>query len=260
MAILAHPDDESLGFGGSLALYASQGIETYVVTATRGDKGRYFDNENRPSDEEVGQAREKELHAAARELGVTEVSFLDYPDKYLDAADPKEAIGRIVSHLRRVRPQVVMTFGPDGAYGHPDHIAISQLTASAIVAAADASYDNGWQPHAVAKLYHNAWPAAVWKLYQQAFKKLVSNVDGVERQVSPWPEWMLTTLVDASAHWQTVWRAIHQHKSQMAMYSKLEELTPEQHQRLWGDQYFYRVFSLVNGGRTRETDLFEGLR
>ena len=66
-----------------------------------------------------------------------EVSLLDYHDQHLDRADPREAIAGIVGHLRRVRPDVVVTFGPDGAYGHPDHIAISQFTTAAIVAAAD---------------------------------------------------------------------------------------------------------------------------
>jgi hypothetical protein len=97
-------------------------------------------------------------------------------------------------------------------------------------------------------------------LYQRAFKKLTSTVDGVERQVNPWPEWMLTTRVDARANWQTVWSAIRKHETQMAVYKTLGELTPEQHASLWGDQFFYRVFSLVNGGRRVETDLFEGLR
>lgn len=260
MAVLAHPDDESLGVGGSLAHYAAQGVETFVVTATRGERGRYFDNSARPSDDEVGAVRERELRAAARELNISEVSLLDYRDSELDAADPAQAIGRIVAQLRRVRPQVVVTFSQDGAYGHPDHIAISQLTVAAVVAAADAAYETDAAPHRVAKLYYFAWPRSLWDLYQRVFKKLVSKVDGIERQVNPWPEWMLTTRVDARPHWAKVWRAIQCHETQMAIYRQLGALTPEQHATLWGDQYFYRVFSFVNGGRRTEHDLFEGLR
>lgn len=189
------------------------------------------------------------LRAAARELGVREVVLLGYHDKELDATDPAEARARIATHIDRIRPQVVITFGPDGAYGHPDHIAISQLTAAAIAAAT----------HRVSKFYYLAWPARLWDLYQHVFKKLVSNVDGVERQVSPWPEWMLTTHVDAREQWPKVWRAVQCHKTQMATYQKLGDLTPAQHATLWGEQTFYRVFSLVNGGRRTETDLFEGL-
>ncbi len=110
MAVLAHPDDESLGTGGSLAKYGSEGVETYVVTATRGERGRYHDGTESPGPEAMGRIREQELLDAADALGVEEVSFLDYMDGDLDRVDPNEAIGKIVQHLRRVRPQVVLTF------------------------------------------------------------------------------------------------------------------------------------------------------
>ena len=140
MCVLAHPDDESLGTGGALALCAAEGVATYLVTATRGERGRFGDSKESPGLEIVGKTREAELLAAAKELGVREVRFLDYVDGDLDKADPAEAVGRIAGHLRRVRPHVVITFGPDGAYGHPDHIAISQLTTAAIACAADPSF------------------------------------------------------------------------------------------------------------------------
>jgi LmbE family N-acetylglucosaminyl deacetylase len=260
MAVLAHPDDESLGTGGTLAYYATRGVETYVVSATRGEAGRFFENQPRPSNEEVGRVREQELHAAARELGVHEVVILDYKDKELDQVDPFEAVSRIVREVRRVRPHVVITFPPDGAYGHPDHIATSQLTNAAMVAAEDPAFTPELQPHRVSKLYYIGWPQRIWDLYQLVFKKFVSTVDGVERQVQPWPDWLLSTRIDATAHWQTVWRAIQSHKTQMSMYRNLDRLTPEQHAILWGDQHFYRAFSFVNGGRQIETDLFDGIR
>jgi LmbE family N-acetylglucosaminyl deacetylase len=259
MAVLAHPDDESLGVGGTLAHYATSGVATCVVTATRGERGRYFDNTDRPDDDEVGRVREQELRAAALDLGVGDVALLGYRDGELDRAEPGEAVARIVVQLRRFRPHVVLTFGPDGAYGHPDHIAISQLTTAAVLAAADASFGEG-PAHRVAKLYFMGWPAPLWQLYQTAFRKLVSTVDGVERHATPWPDWALTTRIDARAHWQTVWRAVRRHATQMAVYGGLDQLTPEQHSMLWGEQYFYRVFSTVNGGRARESDLFAGLR
>ena len=86
------------------------------------------------------------------------------------------------------------------------------------------------------------------------------TVDGTVRKPSPWPDWMLTTVLDTSKVWPTVWRAINCHKTQMSIYKKLESLSADDHCSLWGTQEFYRVFSLVNGGRVRETDLFEGLR
>jgi len=263
LCVLAHPDDESLGTGGTLAKYASEGVETFVVTATRGERGRFGDVEPRPGPDVVGRAREAELRAAAGGLGVKEVSFMDYLDADLDQAPPQEVIEKIAGHVCRIRPQVVVTFGPDGAYGHPDHIAISQFTAAAIVrAAADSDEGSGSDrsAHAVSKCYHITWDEQNWTAYQLAFKKLSSKVDGVERLAVVHPSWLITTIVDASAHWETVWRAVQCHKTQMSVYGRLSELTPDEHKALWGRQSFYRVFSTVNGGRSRETDLFEGLR
>ena len=112
MCILAHPDDESLGTGGILAKYAAEGVETYLVTATRGERGWFGDEAEYPGLEELGRIREAELLDAAKVLGLQEVTFLDYVDGDLDQADPVEAINKIVGHLRRVRPHVVATFDP----------------------------------------------------------------------------------------------------------------------------------------------------
>ena len=250
MCVLAHPDDESLGTGGTLARYAAEGIDTYLVTATRGERGRFGDGGDRPSDAVVGETRDAELRAAATELGVREVTMLGYPDGALDAVDPVTAQEVIASHLRRVQPHVVITFGPEGAYGHPDHIAISQLTTAAI--------NRGGT--GVAKLYYIAWSAPTWSAYQAALKKLTVTVDGVERQVTPFPDWGITARVDTSAVAAVVWRAVQCHRTQMSIYRNLAQLPEAHHRALWGAQEFYRVFSLVNGGRARETDLFEGLR
>src|SRR5215217_8258643 len=114
MAVLAHPDDESLGLGGTLARYASEGIQVFLVTATRGENGRHGLSRS-SSPEQLGRVREAELVAASRVLGVSEVCFLDYTDGALDRVNPAEAMVKIASHIRRVRPHVVLTFGPEGA-------------------------------------------------------------------------------------------------------------------------------------------------
>src|SRR5499425_2568538 len=218
MAVLAHPDDESLGVGATLAKYASEGVEVFLVTATRGDRGRYrglpSDDPQHPGPSALASIRETELRAAASALGLSEVSLLDFRDQYLDRANPREAIAAIVQHIRRVRPQVVVTFGPEGAYGHPDHIAISQFTTAATICAADSGYccNNGPQgdrsPHRVAKLHYLAWRNDKWEAYQAAFRKLTSMVDGVQRQATPWPDWAVTTKIDTTAFWPIVWKAV----------------------------------------------------
>ena len=148
MCVLPHPDDETLGAGGALARYAAEGVGTYLVTATRGERGWWGPQAENPGLEAVGALREAELRCAAQALGLREVAFLDLIDGEVDRADPSKVIVALAGHLRRVRPQVVVTFGPDGVYGHPDHIALSQLTAAAVVAAADAAFAaEGGGPH-----------------------------------------------------------------------------------------------------------------
>ncbi len=262
MCMLAHPDDESLGIGGTLARYAAEGIETYLVTATRGERGWWGDEKDYPGLEAMGKTREAELLAAAQVLGIRQVSFLDYIDGDLDQADPAEAVAKAVGHLRRVRPQVVVTFGPDGGYGHPDHIAISQFTTAAIVCAADPHYAHAKEltPHRVSKLYYKVWTNEEGAAYESVFGDLVMHVDGAERRGVGWPAWAFTTRIDTAAYWQTVWQAVSCHRSQLPGYSKLANLSEEHHKGLWGWQGYYRAFSLVNGGRTVESDLFAGLR
>ncbi len=267
LAVLAHPDDESLGFGGTLARYAAEGLETYLVTATRGERGRFGSLGKGADPAEVGRVREAELRAAAAVLGIREVSILSYPDGAVDQVEATTALRAVVSDIRRIQPDVIVTFGPEGAYGHPDHIAISQFTTAAIVCAADCGYrvDDGSQarslpPHRVGKLYYLAWRSNKWQAYQAAFRKLTSTVDGVERQAAPWPDWAVTTEIDTSAYWPTVWKAVCSHQTQLSIYERLENLTDDQQTALWGSQEFYCAYSSVNGGRELETDLFEGLR
>lgn len=267
LAVLAHPDDESLGFGGTLAKCAAEGIETHLVTATHGQGGRFRglpqDSPEHPGADALAVIREQELRAAAAVLGVRSVTMLGYVDRHLDAAPPREVVGRIAAQVRRVRPQVVITFDPEGAYGHPDHIAISQFAAAAVVAAADPSHAGegaDLAPHATSKFYFVAWPESAMAAYEAAFRRMISHVDGVDRESRPWPDWSITTVIDTRAHWDTVWRAVSCHESQITAYEKLATLTPGHHEALWGWQSFYRVFSTVNGGRAREADLFEGLR
>lgn len=261
MCVLAHPDDESLGNGGILAKYAAEGVETYLVTATRGERGWFGDESDYPGLEALGKRREAELLAAASVLGIRRVQFLDYLDGELDQAHPAEAIAKIVGHLRRVKPDVVVTFGPDGVYGHPDHIAIGQFTAAAIVEAASPNslYFSDLPAHRVSKLYYMVASAHLLRAYQSVFGEVAMHIDGVERRAVAWPEWAITTRIDIKAYRQAAWRAILCHESQLAVYRQLEHLSRDDQKELWESQAYYRAFSLVNGGRQGEDDLFAGL-
>jgi LmbE family N-acetylglucosaminyl deacetylase len=209
----------------------------------------------------LGLIREAELRAAAAALHLRAVHFLDYIDGELDRAVPQAVVAQLTALIRQIRPDVVVTFGPDGAYGHPDHIAISQFTTTAIMCAADAGYPIGdAPPHRVRKFYYRVWTQAEFDVHQAVFGEQVMTIDGVGRRAVPWQEWAITTRIDTAAYWPEVWQAVACHRSQLPGYHKLKDLPPEQHQALWGSQGFYRVFSTVNGGRTLEHDLFAGLR
>jgi LmbE family N-acetylglucosaminyl deacetylase len=262
LCIGAHPDDESLGNGGTLARYHDEGVEIHLVTATRGERGWFGPEEEYPGPEALGRIREAELMAAAQVLGISTVSFLDYIDGELDQAPHDEAVDRLVSHIRRVRPHVALTFGPDGSYGHPDHIAISQLATAAAVHAADCTFRDpeGREPHTLAKLYYMAISGRDARLYQDVFGELIMHIDGVERRVVPWPEWMITTRIDTEPYWRTVHKAISCHRSQLPGYDTLLAQPEDKLRTLWSYMTYYRAFSTVNGGRALETDLFEGIR
>ncbi|MGW8249522.1 MAG: PIG-L deacetylase family protein [Anaerolineales bacterium] len=262
LAVLAHPDDESMGTGGILAKYAAEGVETYLVTATRGQRGWFDDDASYPGVEELGRIREGELQDATAVLGLKEHYLMDYMDGELDRADPEKIITKLVDFIRKIRPQVVVTFDSFGYYGHPDHIAISQFTNAAIVAAANTdNHHNSSKPaHQVSKLYYLAANAAEQAAYQKAFGELVMTIDGVERHATAWPDWAITTRIDTTAYWKVVWNAIAKHCTQLPGYQSLLDLPEEYHRKLWGIQTLYRAMSTVNGGREVETDLFTGIR
>jgi LmbE family N-acetylglucosaminyl deacetylase len=262
MCVFAHPDDETLGAGGILAKYSAGGVETYLITATRGERGWFGTAEDDPGLTALGRLREAELHAAASILGLREVNILDYVDGDLDQANPTDAIAKIANHIRRVRPQVVVTFPPDGGYGHPDHIAISQFAHAAVVCAADATYGDVRQaPHRVSKFYYMVDSRNLVALFESLMGGVITmNIDGAERRQVAWEEWAITTRIDAADQWQTVLSAILCHKTQLPSLGSAPDWPEETHRKIWGNATFYRAFSLVNGGRAIETDLFAGLR
>lgn len=259
LAILAHPDDETLGMGGMLAHYAAEGVETYVITATRGEYGWFGSPDEYPGPAALGRTREGELRRAAAILGVHEVTVLDYIDGELDQAEPEVIVAQLAAHVRRIRPDVVVTFGHDGLYGHPDHIAISQFATAAVMRAgfhAGGFTDAG---HQVSKLYYRAATSSWLTRYEEAFGELVMHIDGVERRAPGWGDWIMTTHLDATDQWERVWAAVREHRSQLPGYEKLLTLPSITHREFWGRQDYYRVISQVNGGRLPERDLFEGI-
>ncbi len=176
LAVLAHPDDESFGMGGTLALYASRGVEVHLVCATRGEVGEVAP-EFMEGFETVADLRMNELQCASEHLGLTSVNYLGYRDSgmtgspdnehpnALAAASVEEVAGRVVPYIRKLRPQVVLTFDPIGGYMHPDHIAIHQATVEAFKAAGDPEQYPGEEAAFQAeKLYYHVIPRGFLKV------------------------------------------------------------------------------------------------
>lgn len=263
LAIFAHPDDESMGMGGTLAKYAAEDVETHLVCATRGERGWFGPEEQNPGPGALGQLREQELENAVRELGMKGLYFLNYVDGEVDRADHSQIIAQIATHIRRVMPHVVVTFPPDGNYGHPDHVAIGQFTSAAIVCAADADFKDSenFAPHRVSKLYYMVDSEDFINLVAPFVGDMSFPMDDQVRGEVPWKDWMITTRIEMTEHCRAAWRAIQCHQSQLPSLGLLAEMHEDAGVAVLAMQgTFYRAFSLVNGGREIEKDLFKGIR
>jgi N-acetyl-1-D-myo-inositol-2-amino-2-deoxy-alpha-D-glucopyranoside deacetylase len=151
LAVLAHPDDESFGMGGTLALYALRGDDVYLVCATRGEAGE-VDAEHMKGFSSLAELREAELHCAAGILGLKSVFYLGYRDSGMAGSvqnehpeaqirhSVDEVAGKVVAYIRKLKPDVVLTFDPIGGYRHPDHIHIQQATTLAFEHAGNAAF------------------------------------------------------------------------------------------------------------------------
>lgn len=177
LAVLAHPDDETFGLGGTLAMYARRGAQVFLVCATRGEVGEMDPKYMRGFDS-IAARREAELRCAAEKLGLSGVYFLDYRDSGMPGspenqhpqalvAQPVEKVAEgVAGYIRLLQPQVVLTFDPIGGYRHPDHIAIHNATVRAFQLAADPQYSDalGLQPFQADKLYFHNMPRGLLRL------------------------------------------------------------------------------------------------
>jgi len=189
LAVLAHPDDESFGMGGTFAYYSRRGVDTYLICATRGEAGD-VDPAMLQGYDSIAERREAELRCAAGKLGLQNVIFLDYrdsgmpgsPDNHHEralVAQPTERVAEeIARHIRQLKPQVVVTFDPIGGYHHPDHIAIHQATVLAFDLAGDPSVANlqDLPAHTPAKLYYQTIPRKFLRLMVRIMRLLGRDV------------------------------------------------------------------------------------
>jgi LmbE family N-acetylglucosaminyl deacetylase len=176
LSVLAHPDDESFGMGGTLALYARRGVEVHLICATRGEVGE-MDEQFLEGYGSIAERREAELRCATGILGLKEVHFLDYRDsgmpgsadnhhpKALAAAPVEEVASKIAEYIRTIKPHIVLTFDPIGGYRHPDHIAIHKATVLAFGLTGEPTFSSdGLPPYQPQKLYYHTIPRGFLKM------------------------------------------------------------------------------------------------
>lgn len=276
----AHPDDETFGLGGTIARYVDAGVEVHLICATNGDEGT-VDPDFLEGYDSIGAMRLAELRCAAEKLGIKQVYTFGYRDSGMmgspnnhhpDAlwqADQDVLVGRVVEVVRRVRPQVVITFDPYGGYGHPDHIAMHRATLRAFHEAGDAeSYPeqiaSGLQPHRPQKLYYPIFPRTsiqigVWlaRLRGQDPRRMGKNQDmdflAVLESTLP-----THARLDLRAYYDAWQDAVSCHASQMGPRQMFP--LPRAIERLvFGWQSFYRAWPEAQNGAPVERDLFAGI-
>lgn len=266
MAIFAHPDDESFGMGGTLTKYAQEGVDVHLVVATLGEVGKVFSPELKV-DQPLSVVREQELRCACENYGVAGLHLLGYMDGQTTVVPQSGAVYRIVRLLRQVKPQVVVTFGPDGIYGHYDHLAVHRWASAAVQFAAQPErWPHAGPAHQVAKLYYRAMPQEQVDRMEQNGGSSSVSIDGV-----PFPfvgqSWdKITTIVDVRDYVEVKLRGIRCHASQLDPGSLYLQQTfdlpanpwfwQETYVLAWSRPELLRV-PLPQG---KENDLFAGLR
>ena len=279
LLVHAHPDDESINNGATMAAYVARGAQVTLVTCTRGEEGEILVPElahlASDKDDGLGAHREIELAAAMKELGVTDFRFLGFPEKsWRDSGmigtpqnarpdvfwncDLDEAARELEKVLHEIKPHVLITYDENGGYGHPDHIKAHQVA----MRAAELAGENGWN---IQKIYWNTIPVSVIEEGIEAMKGTGTDFFGVEKAEDfPFaaPDDLVTTVFNGDEFVNRKMAAMKAHPTQIAVDGPFFALSDNLGFRVWGRE-FYR---LVKGKKTapfdqdgRELDLFAGV-
>ena len=265
MAVFAHPDDEAFGTGGVLAKYASQGCQVYLVTATRGEAGEIAVPElTTPAD--LPYVREQELRCACEIYGIHPPRFLEYPDGLLPIIHQGQAVGKLVRLIRELKPQVLVTFGPDGIYGHYDHIAVHRWATIAFDLASDPECFPGQLAinrdfHQVSKLYFRVLSEDRLAAMSEDGGRRAVMMDGVPFPLVARPRDEITTIIDVADYAETKLAGLRCHVSQVGYEPPFGESAEEVIREPWFYQETFELArSTIGCPEELETDLFAGLR
>lgn len=292
MTVHAHPDDETIGTGGTMAKAVDEGYRVVLVTGTRGELGEIVvaDMDTPANHHRLGEIRAAELEAAMGELGVTEWDNLGYRDSGMmgdaDNRDPRSywqadldaAIGRLVWLVRRIQPDVMTTYNDFGGYGHPDHIRTHLVAVGAFARAGDATaypeqLGDGVEPWAPSKLYEQAFSLGQRESMNERMKQLgrrsfwLPPEDATPEQLAEHAaflaratvsEEVITTRIDVSAQLDRKWAAIGRHVTQISMESPFMLMGLEGWREFWTtESYVLRETRIP--ATAPETDVFAGL-
>jgi N-acetyl-1-D-myo-inositol-2-amino-2-deoxy-alpha-D-glucopyranoside deacetylase len=286
LLVHAHPDDESIGTGATMAAYAARGAGVTLVTCTRGELGEIIPpglaHLAADAGDRLGEHRAGELAAACAALGVSDHRFLGGPGRWRDSgmmglpsnrfpgcfwqADLGEAAAELAAVIRDVAPQVIVTYDANGFYGHPDHIQAHRVTRRAVEVAADpAAVPAGGGPWRVAKFYATAMPRSV---LAEAIKLGPARPAGFTQagSVADLPfgvaDEQVTTEIDGTGHLTAKIAALRSHATQIAVDGPFFALSDMVGQRMDGHEYYTLLAGPCGPGagpHGREQDLFAGL-
>lgn len=279
LTIHAHPDDETITMGGLLALCADRGIATSLICCTDGKVATIFDPEYAANESDIRprlkEIREDELREACSILGVGELHFLEYGDSGMADTDTNHlpeafwkadldgVVRRLVEHIRRFRPHVVVTYDGNGGYGHPDHVQAHRAALLAVEAAYTPLYPDAGEPWRVSKLYYTAFPRSAARRATEMARNAGMDPPFGDADPDTLPfltpdEWVTTTV----GHREQVSRklaALRAHRSQLTEAEfPLLRIPEEVVREVWAEEHFQLVFSRVPTS-VPETDVFAGL-
>ena len=275
----AHPDDETINNGVTMAKYAAEGVQVTLVTCTRGEEGEVLveslANLASSRDDKLGEHREIELKTAMGYLGIKDFRFLGSPNKkWRDSgmigtaqnerkdvfwqADLTEAAQELVKIILEIKPQVLITYDEFGGYGHPDHIKAHQVA----MLAAELASNQGWK---ISKIYWNTMPKSVIQMGIDKMKEVGSSffgADSVEDLPFAKPDELVTSVIKAPDYVEKKLEIMKAHETQISIDGPFFALSNNLGLSVWADEYY----TLVKGEKSkpfdesgREIDLFAGV-
>lgn len=280
LLVHAHPDDETINNGVTMAKYAVQGVHVTLVTCTRGEEGEVLveslKNLASDKDDKLGDHREIELKDAMIELGISDFRFLGSPNKkWRDSgmigapqnerndvfwqSDLDEAANELVKVILEIKPQVMITYDEFGGYGHPDHIKAHQVA----MRAAEISANQGWQ---ITKIYWNTMPKSVLQTSMDKMKEMGSEFFGAE-SVDELPfakaDELVTSVVKAQEYVPQKLAAMKAHATQISVDGPFFALSNNLGLSVWADEYYTLVKGEISppfDENGRELDIFAGVK